>query len=113
VREQTQAREDGRPAPALGADVEHLDGERVARLGPGDGDRARERVDAIPVERLDHARVGVGADLVVADVARVDHDGVAGGDLQRRLLARVPREVQAVGWGVVRAGHWCTLRAYG
>jgi hypothetical protein len=44
------------------------DRERVAGLRALDRDRTGERIDAVPVELRDHARVAVGPDLVVADV---------------------------------------------
>ena len=67
-------------ARVLLRDDEHaaLDGERVAGLGALDRDRPGERVHAVPVEPVDVGRRGLERDLVVADVARVHDDGVAG-----------------------------------
>jgi hypothetical protein len=90
-------------------DVEDLDGERVAGLRAADGDRAHKRVDAIPVEPGDRARVGVRADLVVADVARPYDHGVARVDLEDRLVADVPGEVHALVGQVMGLGHLATL----
>jgi predicted phosphodiesterase len=110
LRQQAQPREHRRPTPALGVDVEDLDRQRVARLRAGDRDRPRERIDPVPVHRGDHARVRVGPDLVVADVARPDHDRVAGVDAEHRLVARVPCEVDPFVRQVMRARHPTTSR---
>jgi hypothetical protein len=109
VRQQAEAGQDRRPPPALGVDVEDLDRERVARLGAAHGDRAGQRVDAIPVEPGDRARVGVRADLVVADVARPHDDGVARVDLEHGLVADVPREVHALVGEMMGPGHGSRL----
>ena len=53
VGEQPEPGQDRGPAPALGVQVEHLDGERVAGLGALDRDRPGERVHAVPVEPVD------------------------------------------------------------
>ena len=72
----------------------------IASVSPGSAPSTKtgpgQRVHAVPVEPRDHARVGVGPDLVVGHVAGLEHDGVAVGDRQHRLVARVPREVDAV-----------------
>ena len=105
VGQQAEAGEDRRPAPAARVQVEDLDREGVAHLGALDVHRPGQRVDAVPVQARDHARVRAGPDLVVAHVAGLEDHGVAVGDGQQGFVARVPREVHAVGRAVVRARH--------
>ena len=68
--------DDGAPAPVHCPQFENLDGERVAEFRAGDLDRTSERVDAVPVERLDVGGGRVGRELVVGGIAGFEDDGV-------------------------------------
>ena len=56
VGQQPEPGQDRGPAPAARLDVEDLHHERVAGRGALDRDRAGERIHAVPVEPVDHAR---------------------------------------------------------
>ena len=49
-RQQPKAGDDARPAPVRQVEAEQLNGERIARLGAGNVDWAREGVDLVKVE---------------------------------------------------------------
>ena len=110
VRQQPEAGQDRRPAPALRMQVDDLDRERMAGLGAVDGDRASERVDTVPIEQGDRIGRRLRRDLVVAHVARVHDDRVAARNRQHRLVVRVPGEVHPVCREIVasplRTGGW-------
>ena len=71
VRQQPEAGQDRRPAPALRVQVEDLDRERVAGLRALDGDRAGERVDAVPVEPSDRVRPSTSGVIWLSLTSRV------------------------------------------
>ena len=111
IRQQTQPRQHGRPAPPLRVNVQDLDRQRVARLGAVDRDWPVQRVDAVPVKAGDHARVRIRTDLVVADIARPDHERIAGIDVEHRLIACVPPKMDLFVRQIMGARHPRNLQA--
>ena len=97
VGEQSKARDDGRRAEGVGADLNDVDLQHVARLGALDEDGARHRVWTIEVHRQ---QIGIDArddDLAIESIAAVDEDFVAIRHDQRGLEVGVPAVVARVG----------------
>jgi hypothetical protein len=96
VGQQSEARDDRRPAPVRRLELEQLDGKRVSWFGSLDVDRAADRVDLREIERRDVGGGRVADDLLVRGVADVEDDHLAGLDLQRGLERVVPRVCESV-----------------
>jgi hypothetical protein len=77
-------------------DIQHLDRQNVAGLGVPHRDGTGERVEAVPVEGVQDAGVGVGAYLPVRDLAGVVDDRVVRLDRNDRFLLVVPDVVDPV-----------------
>ena len=89
VREQAEARQEGRPPPVAVLQVKHVNLQRVTGLGAVDPDRPRQVVDGVEVE----PRVLVGSagpDLALAGDLDVEVNGVARVDRQQWLEVGVP-----------------------
>jgi hypothetical protein len=102
VGEEAEAGDDRGPAPVARAQLQDLDGQRVAGLGALHEHRARDRVHVREVERRDRVGPRVGGDLLVGRVADVQLDVVAGVDLDRRGDRVVPDVVERVRAHVVK-----------
>jgi hypothetical protein len=96
VGQQPEAGDRGRPAPVSVGEVEQVDLERVARLGPGDGDGTGDLVDPVEVESRERLGRGFGRDLAVRGVEAVEIDHVAGADARHRRDGGVPCQVVLV-----------------
>jgi hypothetical protein len=93
VGQQAEAGDDRRPAPVARAQLEDLDGQRVAGPGAADEHRAGHRVHAREVERRDGGDVRIAVQLAARGVAHLELDDVAGLDLEHRRDRVVPHEV--------------------
>ena len=77
VREEAEASDIGRPAPAVWNQLQDVDLERVARLGAGDLDRAVDLVDPAEVERLEVGQRRDGRQLSKRGIEAIEGDDVA------------------------------------
>ena len=97
LRQQAEARDDGRPRPARRREVDQgrLDG--VAGLGAVDVDRPGDRVDPVEVEIGDRLHAGIGRDLAAHRVDLRERDGLPRCNGRRRLAGIVPGHVLMAG----------------
>src|SRR6185437_4766343 len=72
--QQAKPRNDRRPAPISRLQIQQIDLEGIARLGPFYKDRPVHLIDAAEVQRLDGVQRGVGHDLPTRRLQQIEFD---------------------------------------
>jgi hypothetical protein len=90
ILEEVEAGEDERIPPAFRLYLDDVDDQGIARLRAPDGDRPADLMNQLEVEIEESLSSRFRGDLAASDLRRLEDDGVARIDRQRRWRVAVP-----------------------